>query len=343
MNIKLSQTTRAELISQHKRTRDKRVCDRIKAVLAYDEGYSYADIAKILLLDDSTIRRHLDDYISKEKLTTDNGGSDSMLSEIQSDKLIMELKTFTYLRVKDICAYVKKVFSIRYTIGGMTKWLHRKGFTYKKPQPVPAKADAVAQQKFIEYYEDLKKEANNEPIYFADSVHPQHKPRLTSGWILKGELKLMPINGSQKRLNIIGGINLSDHNLVFNVVDTVNALSIENFLKALRKKHSSDIKLHLVLDNAGYHRAERIIKAAEDLNIKLHYLPPYSPNLNPIERLWKIMHEYVTYNQYYEKFKDFKDATLNFLKTISRKKKLLRARINDNFNLLQSPIFAGSS
>lgn len=39
--------------------RDKRLCDRIKAVLAYDDGYSYAEISRILLLDDETIRRHI--------------------------------------------------------------------------------------------------------------------------------------------------------------------------------------------------------------------------------------------------------------------------------------------
>ncbi len=65
MEQKLTAQERAELQIRHKKERDKRVCDRIKAVLAYDDGYSYCEISRILLLDDATIRRHIDDYFSK--------------------------------------------------------------------------------------------------------------------------------------------------------------------------------------------------------------------------------------------------------------------------------------
>jgi transposase len=69
-------------------------------------------------------------------------------------------------------------------------------------------------------------------------------------------------------------------------------------------------------------------------------LPPYSPNLNPIERVWKLFHESVTYNQYYGKFTEFTEASVYFFKTIGRKKSILRSRINDNFQILNSPMFA---
>ena len=76
---KLSELERRKLIIQHRRERDKRVCDRIKAVLAYDDGYSYAEIAHLLLLDDETIRRHVKDYCETKKLAPENGGSESKL------------------------------------------------------------------------------------------------------------------------------------------------------------------------------------------------------------------------------------------------------------------------
>jgi predicted ArsR family transcriptional regulator len=59
---------------------------RIKAVLAYDDGYSYSEIARILLLDDETIRRHIADYLKEEKLDTNNGGSDSKLTVMNREK-----------------------------------------------------------------------------------------------------------------------------------------------------------------------------------------------------------------------------------------------------------------
>ena len=75
MHTKLSTTEREQLIQWHRKERDNRRCDRIKAVLAYEDGYNFSEIARILLLDDETIRRHIKDYFAKNKLAPENGGS----------------------------------------------------------------------------------------------------------------------------------------------------------------------------------------------------------------------------------------------------------------------------
>jgi len=337
----LNSKERIELLTRHRKERDGRIRDRIKAVLAYDEGYSYSEIARILLLDDETIRRHIDDYVGQQKIKTNNGGSDGKLTDKEKSALIELLKENTYLHVKDICAYVEKVFDKRYTVSGMTKWLQLNDFRYKKPHGVPAKADKKRQEEFISYYHELKeKTQDKESIYFADSVHPQHQTHLAYGWIYKGVRKEVAMTGRQKRLNLIGGICLDGHKIAYTSAEKVDGDSIKLFLRRLRKNHHDKEKIHVVWDNAGYHRSKDVQDYAKELLIELHYLPPYSPNLNPIERLWKIMHEQVTYNKYYEKFSEFTQATLNFFKQISRKKILLRNRITDNFQTLHSPMFA---
>lgn len=223
----------------------------------------------------------------------------------------------------------------------MTKWLHANGFSYKKPHAVPAKANKEQQAKFIEYYNELKEKAGNkEPIYFVDSIHPQHQTHLTYGWILKGEQKLIPTTGRQRRLNFVGGICLNGHRIVYQQAEKVDADSIAGFLAHLRKSNPGEYRIHIILDNAGYHCDKLVKEFAQNLAIELHYLPPYSPNLNLIERLWKIMHEMVSYNKYYESFSDVTEATLNFFKNIGRHKKLLKSRITDNFQILHSPLFA---
>src|SRR5271156_2154729 len=204
MEQKLTTTERAELQSWHKIERDKRVCDRIKAVLAYDDGYNYSDIARILLLDDETIRRNIEDYFSKRKLKPENGGSESHLDKAESLELQLHLSEVTYLYVKDICAYVNRIYNKKYSISGMTKWLHLNYFCYKKPHGVPAKADADKQVEFIEHYKALKTSLpKNEVIYFVDSSHPQHQTRLAYGWIKKGIRKAERMTSCQKRVNII--------------------------------------------------------------------------------------------------------------------------------------------
>ena len=138
----------------------------------------------------------------------------------------------------------------------------------------------------------------------------------------------------------MGGICLNGHRFIYKQAVQVNADAIASFLSELRKQHPERHKIHLIWDRAGYHRDRRIQEFAKDLGIELHYLPPYSPNLNPIERLWKILHEEVTYNRYYETFADFSAAMIGFLKNIGRRKLLLRSRITDNFHVLNSPLFA---
>ncbi len=223
----------------------------------------------------------------------------------------------------------------------MTKWLKANGFCYKKPHAVPAKADKEKQSEFIKHYEKLKKRAGNkESIYFADSTHPQHQTHLAYGWILKGERKSIAMTVRQRRVNYIGAVTLNGYKVVYNPVEKVDGENIKCFMQTLRKHHPGGEKIHIIWDNARYHHSKEVKTEAKKLSIKIHYLPPYSPNLNPVERLWKIMHEYVSYNTYYEKFSDFTEATANFFRHIGKKKKLLRSRITDNFQTIGKPKFA---
>lgn len=335
MERKLSSKERKHLAKRHKKERDKRICDRIKAVLAYDDGYNFSEIAKILLLDDETVHRHIKDYFHENKLSPESGGSDSYLIVKEKEELIKHLKETIYLYVKDICVYVKKTYGISYSISGMTKWLYVNGFRYKKPHAVPAKADKKEQKKFIKAYEKLKQKAGKkEPIYFVDSAHPEHQTRLAYGWIMKGERKAIAMTGRQYRVNIMGGICLNGHKIVYEQAEKIDENSIQSFLFRLRKKHPGRYKVHVIWDNAGYHCSKLVQSFAKELGIEIHYLPPYSPNLNPIERLWKIMHEQVTYNKYYQGFSDFTEAIKYFFRHIGKKKSMLASRITDNFQTL---------
>jgi len=138
----------------------------------------------------------------------------------------------------------------------------------------------------------------------------------------------------------MGGICLDNHKFVYEKSDKVDEVSIQNFLFKLRKKHPGKYLVHIIWDNAGYHCSKNVRSFAEELGIRLHYLPAYSPNLNPIERMWKIMHEQVTYNRYYEKFSDFTEAISHFFRHIGKKKKLLASRVTDNFQSVELPNFA---
>ncbi|MBD2790377.1 transposase, partial [Xenorhabdus sp. DI] len=90
-----------------------------------------------------------------------------------------------------------------------------------------------------------------------------------------------------------------------------------------------------ILDGAGYHRSEIVKFFAEALNIELHYLPPYSPNLNPIERLWKYANEQIRNNVYFPDAKTFRETFHHFFHvTFPEKIQELTTRLTDNFQTL---------
>ena len=193
----------AKLRSRHRMDNQRRSCDRIKAVLLANEGWTYVKISDVLLLDEQTISRHVQDYKANKKLKNESGGSKSQLDAAQAESLIQHLKEKLYVYVKDICVYVKETFNVHYTASGLTSWLKTHRFVYKKPKGRPFKANREQQEAFIKFYNDLMNTTlDDEPILFGDSVHPTQASKLSYGWIFKGEDPIIPTTGQKTRLNI---------------------------------------------------------------------------------------------------------------------------------------------
>lgn len=328
---------KADLEFRHQNCENRKEGDRIKAVLLRSEGWTVPQISQALRLHQSTVIRHIEDYKSG-KLKNESGGSLSCLSEEQTQELITHLEENTYHHNHEIVLYVQERWGISFTVSGMHKWLHRNGFSYKKPKGLPHKSDPELQKQFVEEYETLKKEVgDNEPILFMDSVHPTQATKLAYGWIKMGKTKHVGTTASRTRLNIVGAIELGQlAATISGQYETINAESIMNFMDKVRAHYDSKT-VHLILDKAGYHRSNLVAEHADKLNIKLHFLPPYSPNLNPIERLWKVMNEKVRNNRFFKGAKDFKEAINHFFDDILPSiGNTLDSRINDNFQMLKT-------
>jgi len=333
---KLTLSQRQELLSLHRTERDKRIADRIKSVLLYDDGMNYAEISRVLFISGESVRLHMEDYAKSAKLDCKNGGSASFLNAEQATELRTHLETHLYIRASEICAYVLATYQIDYSVSGMTDWLNRNGFSFHKPHGVPAKSDPEKQKLFVKLYNNLMKFLSpSDHVLFLDSVHPTHKVRFTAGWIRIGKRKEIPTNGSQKRLNIIGALDLEKMTLETREFETINAQSIIEFFMLLLVVMPFGI-INIILDQAGYHTSKEVSDwIALNPRIKLHFLPTYSPNLNIIERVWKIMHENTTNNQYYATFKQFTEAIDKFLKvTFKEKAKNWTERLTDNFGII---------
>lgn len=338
MQIKLSACEKANLEFRHRKERDKHVCDRIKAVLLSSESWSTGMISQALRLSEDTIRRHLKDYEEELKLRPGNGGSSELLSEEEAALLVAHLDQTSYLRVEDICRYVRETFQVTYTVAGMTKWLHRHGFSYKKPKGTPSKADPIAQKAWIEVYEKLMNDLpEDEPLLFGDGVHPTMGTKITYGWIRKGQDKLIETTASRTRMNLFGALNLETMTATIAPYETLNTESMVAYFALLKQTYPNARRIHLILDRGSYNRSQKTQEAAREAGVVLHYLPPYSPNLNPIERLWKVMNERVRNNVFFKSADHFKREILHFFEsTWPQIADSMKDRINDSFQTLKT-------
>ena len=339
----LTAQERDDLKIQHRKERDRRVCDRIKAVLLFDDSWDYKEIAHVLLLSEDAVKQHVQEYQVSQKLKPENGGSRSKLNVEQTAHLIQHLQQHTYLYVKDIVAYVTVTFGIGYTVQGMTDWLHDHEFSYKKPSVIPGKANREAQEQWLRAYDKLRAcLQSDEAICFIDGVHPTHNAKLAYGWIRRGERKELPTNTGRQRLNLSGAIDIISKRVFVREDVALNSSSTIDFLKEIEAAYPLARKVHVFCDNAKYYRNKKVQDYLKTSKIEMHFLPPYSPNLNPIERLWKFVNEHVLYNKYYKNFDDFRNAVFGFLQNLftpsKEWKELLDRRITDNFHIIDTRV-----
>ena len=172
----------ASLKLLHRTLRDKRQADRVKAVVLLGTGWTPGHVAEVLFLDDKTVRSYFLKFVQggeDELLAMHFEGRSCWLTEEQQQELalylsIRYLDENTCLSSGEVVRHALNTYGIHYSPTGVKELLHRLGFVYKKPKHVPGKLDSEAQAAFLEEYERLKEtKGENDPIYFADAVHPQ--------------------------------------------------------------------------------------------------------------------------------------------------------------------------
>jgi transposase len=145
----------AQLRAEHRRTRDQREADRIKAVVSLASGWAAEQVAAVLLIDPNTVRNSFRRYRQgglSGLLQVQYHGSDCALDDAELAALDLHVQGHLYLTAKEVAVWVEEQFAVVYTASGMTALLHRLGFVYKKPKAVPGKADAKAQEAFLGGY-----------------------------------------------------------------------------------------------------------------------------------------------------------------------------------------------
>ncbi len=334
----LTDEQRLTLRQRHRSERNKRYAYRINVVLLLDDGWTYQQVADALLLDDATVRDYERQYRTgglKVLLSDEYRGGTAKLTESQERELDAHVDVHLYSTAAEVCAYIKATYDISYTEQGVRDLLVRFGFTYKKTKLVPGKADAKKQEAFLAQMKELRAEMSEaDELCYLDGVHPQHNSKPANGWIKKGKEKQLLSNTGRERININGALNPRNHDVTFREDKSINAESTIKLFGQLEGRYPNAPNIYCIADNAKYYRNKAVKAYLETSRIRLIFLPPYSPNLNLIERLWKHLKKKRCNNKYYEKFADFKTAILSFLENIGDEEAELCTLLTENFRVI---------
>jgi transposase len=208
---------------------------------------------------------------------------------------------------------------------------------------IPGKAqDVETQQCFVGFMGSLyecAQRSDKEVLLYADPMHQVHNVENGYAWqeIGKAGTKEISSNTGRRRLNILGAINpITFEPTILLEEENCNADSIVRLMEAIKKQYMEAQTICLILDNARYQKGKTAQSKAQELGIDLVYLPPYSPNLNLIERLWKFFKKKVMKNKYYEDFPTFRKAVELFFQNFSQYKDQMKILLNFKFGIIKA-------
>jgi len=242
--------------------------------------------------------------------------------------------------VDEIRAYILAAFGQSSCRSGAAKLMRRLGVEYKKPLALCAQADPEQQQAFIDWDEALINALPpDETVLFSDAVHPEYQSRPAHGWFPKGQKTAVKTTSGRKRLNIQGALHLETFQFTFVEGARINAETTRQMLEKIEQSYPTQTAIHIILDNVRSHHA-KILQPwlqSPERRVKLHVLPSYAPHLNAIDRLWGIMHKWVTHNQHYPSFAAFTAAIFEFFrKTLPENRIKFRDTVTDNFRVIST-------
>ncbi|MEA3288350.1 MAG: IS630 family transposase, partial [Candidatus Marinimicrobia bacterium] len=293
-----------------------RVQRRMEALWLKSQNISHNQICRITGISPNT----LTGYLRKYQEHGIEGLKEVNFYQPQSELRRYTTTIETYFRehppasVKEAMAKIEELTGIKRSENRVREFLKSIGMAPRKVGMIPAKADIEEQERFItEELEPRLEEAKSgkRVVFFVDAAHFVLAPFLGILWSFKRLFIKAP--AGRKRFNVLGALNATTHELITVTNDTyINAQSFCDLLWRISRLDDK-VPITLILDNARYQKCKLVWELAESLGIELLYIPPYSPNLNLIERLWKFVKKECLYSKYYSEFKDFKNAIINCL------------------------------
>lgn len=272
---------------------------------------AHQEICRLLRISGNTLRGYLRRYQQGGLAALQELSFRQPQSQLMQHRTSLEalLRQHPPASLKQAQALLSEATGIRRSLPQVRTWLRHLGLRCRRVGTIPAKADVAAQAAFHE--QELQPrlaaaQAGQRAVFFVDAAHFVLAPFL--GFLWSWTRLFLPAPSGRQRFNVLGALNAVTHDLVLVTNETyLTALEVAQLLTRLAAQELT-VPVTVVLDNARYQRCAFVQSVAAQLGIELLFLPPYSPNLNLIERLWKFVKKQCLYSRYYAKFAEFKQA-----------------------------------
>lgn len=254
-----------------------------------------------------------------ERIAQINYGTNKSELETYTESLLQSFVQQPPRSLDEAVLRTEEITGIRRSASRMRAFLLRHGFHYLKTGHVPAKVNTDLQKQWVDSTLKPAIQAAKEGqvhLLFLDAAHFTLQPFLCCLWCMaRVFIKAAP---GRNRINVLGAINAMTKEVsVFTNTTYICANSIVTFLKQLKEQYN-DKPIAIVLDNARYQHCFVVKAIAAGLGIHLLFLPPYSPNLNIIERLWKFTKKEILNARYYDNPDAFHKAITSFFQNINQ-------------------------
>jgi transposase len=320
---------------------DERSKRKLLAVRRHDLNVPHGAIAGTLNLSDDTVTNYLKLY--------EEGGLSTLLEnryyqpsssvEPYFEEIIRSLDQEPVATTKEGAARIETITGIKLSEDQARRIMKRLGMQYRKAAAVPGGGDGQMQFDFLQHellprLEEAR--AGQRRVFFVEAAHFVLGAFPGMIWCFT---RIFVRSGSgRQRDSVLGAIETREHELV--TIRTPGSVNAETVCELLGKIHECypGEPITLVMDNARYQRNGRVIRLAEQLGLELLFLPAYSPNLNLIERIWKLVKAKCLRNQYFPDFALFRAAIDEFLDSLQGDRKaLLPSLITEKFQLINIP------
>jgi transposase len=339
--IRLTAQQRHEIKERRRQAQDRRIYQRLSAVLWSDAGRTREEIAELSGVSTRQVGQWLRIFRNKgldALCTLHYRGDPGRLRPAQVERLKQEIAKGGFHNADQVRAWIEEQFGVAYSPSGVKDLLRRIGASYHKVSGFFWKADRDEQRRFVRKYRRHRRQAGPKTRrYFVDACHPVWGLELLyCSWLLVGQRHYVGVGSGRKRLNILGAYSPDDHDYV-DLRLTKENITGEQFIALLEKllaKHPETEKFILYLDNARYY-SKPVVKEwlARHRQFHLVFLPAYSPNLNLIERLWKFLRKKAL-NRWHETFEAMQEAVGEVLDHLDRYHTELDSLMTEEFQIL---------